>query len=162
MTSRSRVLPYVEFIPDLFTPPEEWITLYSWKPDLFAMAMDAFQLSWKGQQGYAFPPFTLIGRCTRKVWGQSTIALVTPSGGHRLCSQFSWIWRWITHYASHETGFPKGPPQQTTPTVRPREPSASHLESFREHLSAAGILQKAAELLPSRWSQVTNVVYQST
>ena len=84
------------------------------------------------------------------------------SGGHRLCSQFSWIWQWITHYASHETGSHIGPPQQTTPTGRPREPSASHLESVRGHLSAAvEISQKAAELLSSRWSQGTNVVYQS-
>ena len=50
----------------------------SWKPDPFAVATDAFQLSWNHRLGYAFPPFALIGKCAQKVRKeQSTIVLVT-------------------------------------------------------------------------------------
>ena len=39
----------------------------SWRPDPGAMLTDAFQTSWKELEGYAFPPFALIGRCLQKV-----------------------------------------------------------------------------------------------
>jgi len=51
----------------------------SWRPDPGAMLTDAFQTSWKELEGYAFPPFALIGRCLQKVrTEQSTIVLVAP------------------------------------------------------------------------------------
>ena len=56
-------------------------TLYfSWKPDPFALATDALQTPWTGLQGgYAFPPFSLIGRCLQKVKrDKSTIVLLAP------------------------------------------------------------------------------------
>ena len=62
---------------------------------------------------------------------------------------------------SLEIGSPEGPPQQTTPTGSPREPSASHLHSVRGHLSATEISQQAVELLVTGWSQGTNAAYES-
>ena len=51
----------------------------SWRPHPGAMLTDAFQTSWKGLKGYAFPPFSLIGRCLQKVrTEESTIVLVAP------------------------------------------------------------------------------------
>ena len=51
----------------------------SWRPDLGAILTDAFQASWKELEGYAFPPFALIGKCLQKVRAeQSTIVLVAP------------------------------------------------------------------------------------
>ena len=51
----------------------------SWRPDPFAMATDALQTQWTTLQGYAFPPFCLVGRCLGKVRReQATIALVAP------------------------------------------------------------------------------------
>ena len=52
----------------------------SWKPDPFAMAVDAFQVPWGGiQGGYAFPPFCLIGRCLQRLKAeQATILLLAP------------------------------------------------------------------------------------
>ena len=39
----------------------------SWRPDPYAMATDAFRIGWTEVQGYAFPPFYIIGRCLRKI-----------------------------------------------------------------------------------------------
>ena len=51
----------------------------SWRPDPFAIATDAFTMSWQEEVGYAFPPFSLIGRCLQKVRLEGcTVVLVTP------------------------------------------------------------------------------------
>ena len=51
----------------------------SWRPDPFSITTDAFTLSWQGELGYAFPPFSLIGRCLQKVRQEEcTAVLVTP------------------------------------------------------------------------------------
>lgn len=39
----------------------------SWKPDPGAVACDAFTLDWHSYFFYAFPPFSLISKCLRKV-----------------------------------------------------------------------------------------------
>ena len=39
----------------------------SWKPDPNAEVIDAFSISWSGIYFYAFPPFSVIGRCLQKV-----------------------------------------------------------------------------------------------
>ena len=52
----------------------------SWKLDPFSKGRDAFQISWKYLKGYAFPPFSLIGRVLRKVQtDQAQLLLVTPT-----------------------------------------------------------------------------------
>ena len=52
----------------------------SWKPDPYAEAVDAFQLSWKDLGAYLFPPFSLIPRCLAKVYKeQATVVIVTPT-----------------------------------------------------------------------------------
>ena len=51
----------------------------SWKPDPHAIATDAFEMTWSDVQGYAFPPFSLVGRCLRKVIREGcTIVLIAP------------------------------------------------------------------------------------
>ena len=50
----------------------------SWRPDPFSVAVDAFMVQWTKWQGYAFP-FSLIGRCLRKVWTEgATLLIVAP------------------------------------------------------------------------------------
>lgn len=39
----------------------------SWHPDLGAVAVDAFHLSWKPYMPYTFPPFSLISRVLQKI-----------------------------------------------------------------------------------------------
>jgi len=51
----------------------------SWRPDPFAQETDAFRLDWEGLNGYAFPPFCLIGKCLQKIQQEeSTITMVVP------------------------------------------------------------------------------------
>ena len=39
----------------------------SWKPDPFAMAVDAFTVNWNGYTPYIFPPFSLIAKILQKI-----------------------------------------------------------------------------------------------
>ena len=51
----------------------------SWRPDPYATATDAFEIRWTDSQGYAFPPFALIGRYLQKICHEgSTVVLVAP------------------------------------------------------------------------------------
>ena len=51
----------------------------SYKPDPFALYIDAFRLSWNNFKCYAFPPFSLIGRVLRKLQvDQATALVVVP------------------------------------------------------------------------------------
>ena len=53
---------------------------YSWKIDPFSKGQDAFQQDWRFLRGYAFPPFSLIGRVLRKIEAdQAKVILVTPA-----------------------------------------------------------------------------------
>ena len=55
-------------------------TYMSWRPDPGAVATDALSQSWNQIKGYAFPPFSLIGRCLTKVRREQVpeIVLITP------------------------------------------------------------------------------------
>lgn len=52
----------------------------SYQPDPFAEAIDALAIPWQGLQGYAFPPFILIGRCLQKIQQEEVdlLTLVAP------------------------------------------------------------------------------------
>ena len=48
----------------------------SWRPDPGAIATDALSHSWSTRQCYAFPPFSLVGRCLAKVKQEEVQSLV--------------------------------------------------------------------------------------
>jgi len=51
----------------------------SWKLDPEAIAVDALQMSWNREKGYAFPPFCMIGRCLAKVQAEKAdLILIAP------------------------------------------------------------------------------------
>ena len=51
----------------------------SWKPDPGAVETDAFSIHWTNLKGYAFPPFSLIGKCLAQIRAQSaTIVIIAP------------------------------------------------------------------------------------
>ena len=51
----------------------------SWRPDPSADATDAFMFSWGSLFGYAFPPFSLLGRVIQKIFSdEATILLIMP------------------------------------------------------------------------------------
>ena len=54
-------------------------TYFSWRPDPDCQAIDALTQTWDQTLGYAFPPFSLIGRCLEKVRrSQTTVVLIAP------------------------------------------------------------------------------------
>ena len=57
------------------------LSLYvSWKPDPFAMAVDAFLMDWNRGIPYLFPPFSMLTRCLAKIWkDRATVVVVTPT-----------------------------------------------------------------------------------
>ena len=48
----------------------------SWRPDPLSNHTDAFTLDWASFQGYAFPPFALIGRCLHQIQSQQVSHMV--------------------------------------------------------------------------------------
>ena len=58
---------------DLFAP------FFSWKLDSFREGSNAFQVSREHRKGYAFPPFSLIGRVLKVLTDQATLILITPA-----------------------------------------------------------------------------------
>ena len=52
---------------------------FSWRPDPYAIATDAFLQTWTGLKGYANPPWNLIGRVLAQVQRQQArVVLVAP------------------------------------------------------------------------------------
>ena len=48
----------------------------SWKPDPKALAIDAFSIKWNTEFYYIFPPFSLLGKVTAKIYRDKTKAIV--------------------------------------------------------------------------------------
>ena len=51
----------------------------SWKPDPYAITVDALTINWAPIRGYAFPPFCMIARCLAKVLRDvADLIIITP------------------------------------------------------------------------------------
>ena len=48
----------------------------SWEPDPKALAIDAFSIKWNTEFYYIFPPFSLLGKVTAKIYRDKTKAIV--------------------------------------------------------------------------------------
>ena len=67
----------VDLFAALWNRQLPWFT--SWKVQPEAMATNAFSINWRQCNGYAFPPFSLIGRCLAKLRReQAELVLVCP------------------------------------------------------------------------------------
>ena len=52
----------------------------SWNPDRHATFVDAFSIAWTGEYFYAFPPFSLIQKCLKKIEAEQAVGvLVVPA-----------------------------------------------------------------------------------
>ena len=50
-----------------------------WKPDQKVLATDAFSIKWNTEFYYIFPPFSLLGKMTAKIYrGKTKIIVVIP------------------------------------------------------------------------------------
>ena len=49
---------------------------FSWRPDPYSEAVNAFSQSWQNLYGYAFPPFNMIGKVLNKISREKCIVLL--------------------------------------------------------------------------------------
>ena len=129
----------------------------SWRPDPLAIHSDAFSMNWHNIHGYAFPPFTLIGRCLQQIVLQNVeqlilIAPVWPSQ--------PWYTLLLQLCIDHPLLFPM------SPTVLTRE-NQSHplpnlqLETIGKCYKTANILESTRNILLAAWQKNTTSAYAS-
>ena len=130
----------------------------SWRPDPFAQATDAFRPSWKGLNGYGFPPFGLVGKCLQKIrQEQSTITMVVPQWHSQV-----WYPTLMECLVDYPLILPKrvdllrSPSNQLHPLIIQ---GSLKLLACRVY-TATGVSEKASELLLAGWSAGTNAAYQ--
>ena len=142
----------------LNTQLEQYI---SWRPEPFAIATDALQVPWINLQGYAFPPFCLIGKCLRKAEReQATVLLIAPVWPHQ-----TWYPALLETLIDTPILLPRlhdlghRPIRPATPTGQ--LPAIGRMGGVRERLASSGISGQAAQLITAGWSKGTSSTYQS-
>ena len=112
----------------------------SWKPDPEAFAIDAFSITWKEQNFYAFPPFAVINRVLQKAeQDQSHGLIIVP-----LWTTQIWFPRLLRMLVDHPVLLPCSPHLLTLPTNRHlRHPLHNKLKLMACRLS--GILCEQEE-----------------
>ena len=99
----------------------------SWKPDPFAVAVDAFSISWVTHGLYAFPPFSVIGRVINKLAKEgATMLIVLP-----LWPNQPWFPRALHMSIDHPRLLPADPGLLQLP----QDPSKSHPLIHKLHLT---------------------------
>ena len=134
----------------------------SWKPDQLAQGTDALQMDWKLIKGYTFPLFP-----DREVLAEDPQGRVHHHNGGTVVV-FPGL---VSSFDGEPSGTSPGTPksqrsakestQSLPPTGGARAPPINHLESIREHHTAAGVSKEASDLLLAGWSKETNSTYQS-
>ena len=90
----------------------------SFHPDLGAIAVNAFHMSWKQFQAYIFPPFCLISRILQKVQEEHcTVVMVTPRWPTQV---------WWPKLMSQLIAQPILLPKEKTTLILPSNPEATH------------------------------------
>ena len=128
----------------------------SWKPDPAAEAVDAFQVSWRYLEGYAFPPFSMIGRCLAKVaQDQATLVMLAPT--------------WNTEHGDSESdsvastaGYVELDADGEASSGGERVPRTSGMEHFRKRAAATCLSKNAASLVIGAWRGGTQSAYNSS
>ena len=139
-------------------------TYMSWRPDPGAVATDALSQSWNQIKGYAFPPFSLIGRCLTKVRREQVpeIVLITPiyMANSDLVSSVGFDDCQKTNPDTSNAGPINKPQGRESPTHQPRVSESSCVASIRS-LSAEGISEAASKLILASWRSSTEGTYSS-
>ncbi len=131
----------------------------SWKPDPEALGTDAFALDWNQGKGYAFPPFSLIGRCLRQVQVQQVaeLVIVTSLASTSMVPFTSGTLHRLPSSAS--TGpLPFDEGSGSTPT---RPSPLSWVACFHRSFETAQISPEVREILLSAWRPNTTKSYAS-
>ena len=135
----------------------------SWRPDPFAIMVDAFQMTWKSEQGYAFPPFALLGKCLQKIHQEGcTVTLVAPTW-----STQPWYPTLLELTIEPPLILPRsvssdGSIRSNTSSTEEGSTGASRLEGLRRLHLKGGVSKRASDLMLAGWSKGTNSTYQSS
>ena len=91
---------------------------FSWRPDPYSEATNAFTQPWHNLYGYAFPPFNTISRVLNKISREKSIVL--------LVCPFWPSQQWFPHLAEMFVDFPVELPSFPSLLSCPGQPDISH------------------------------------
>jgi len=123
----------------------------SWRLDPGARGTNVFHFSLKDLEGYAFPPFSLIGKCLQKVrQEQNTIVLVAP-----LWQNQTWYPMLLELMVELPLLLPdqdilRDPMKPASSIGMPQQTKTSCLESHQQQHSITGVSEETSELLLQR------------
>ena len=100
---------------------------FAWRPDPDAFAIDAFSHSWSNCKGYAFPPFSVMGRVLQKVrLEKAELVLIAP-----LWTSQPWFAALLQMSISH----PVLLPHRKDIVLLPQQPLLTHALIKKLHLT---------------------------
>ena len=136
----------------------------SWKLDPFSKGRDAFQTRWTHMKGYAFPPFSMIGRVLKKAQVDQANLMLTPP---------AWQTQpWLPHsssdvysesnYVTSGSRFAKRSPREASSFSNQSHTTLSGMDNFRKRLATEGISEKVASLISDSRRSGTKSDYESS
>ena len=126
---------------------------FSWWPDPFVEATDAFLQDWKTIKGSANPPWNLIPRVLMKTQTQGAdVILVAPVRKTQ---------PWYPLLLSLVVDWPPITQTDTQYRVSTHNAPTSRVEHLRESLSSQGLSGQATELILNSWRSKTSRSYYS-
>ena len=135
----------------------------SWGPDSQAFSVDAFDISWKGQRFYAFPPFSLIPRCLEKVvCDQAEGVLVVSAWPTQTC--YTRIVQMLISQPVHGDGLHERDESASTPIGSADSQHAGSFEvdglpSIRRYYQMQGFSEHITDVLVKSATQKQYSVY---
>ncbi|KAK2548065.1 hypothetical protein P5673_031834 [Acropora cervicornis] len=135
----------------------------SWGPDSQAFSVDAFDISWKGQKFYAFPPFSLIPRCLGKVvCDQAEGVLVVSAWPTQTC--YTRIVQMLISQPVHGDGLHERDESASTPIGSADSQHAGSFEvdglpSIRRYYQMQGFSEHMTDVLVKSWRPTTQKQY---
>ena len=126
---------------------------FSWRPDPFAEATDAFLQDWTRVKGFANPPWNLILRVLMKAQCQgANIILVTPA----------WKTALVPPPAVNASGLATPATQAGHHNrICTHNAPTGHVEHLRERLGKQGLSGQATDLILKSWRTKTNKSFDS-
>ena len=120
------------------------------------VAVNAFTIPWKFKMFYAFPPFSLVPRCTQKILqDKATGILITPFWTTQTwfaqLLQLTWHQPWIL---KQSTTLIQHPTKKGT-TSNAQVVETDGLSCIRKSFKTAGVLTEVTHVLLANWYKET-------
>ena len=129
------------------------------RDNVFSRVTDAFQITWRDYQGYAFPPFCLAGSVFN--WEESTVVLVAPVWETQ--SWYPYLLQLLMYYPLL---LPVHPDLLSDP-FEIKHPLLIRHQLQLATLKVSGVntlqqdFERPSKLILPGWSRGTNTTYQS-